>query len=99
MLAGRRTGTPSNEVVVRFELEAPGAKSVALVGNFTGWDASKLMMSDADRDGVWQISVRLKKDSVATYNFVIDGTRWVPDPRSPAQVEDGFGGQSSVLRL
>jgi len=98
-LARGWTATPADEVVVHFELEAPGAKSVALVGSFTDWDASKLMMSDADRDGVWQITVKLRKDSVAIYNFVIDGSRWIPDPRSSAQVDDGFGGQSSVLRL
>lgn len=99
LLARAASAPASDEVVVRFELEAPGAASVALVGSFTDWDASKLMMSDPNHDGVWQVTVRLKKNSVAVYNFVIDGSRWIPDPRSPAQIDDGFGGLSSVLNL
>jgi hypothetical protein len=92
-------GKHTDEVVVHFELDAPGAQSVALVGSFNGWDTSKLPMTDANRDGVWQITVHLKKNSINVYNFVIDGSRWVSDPKSPAQVDDGLGGLSSMLRL
>jgi hypothetical protein len=56
-------------------------------------------MHDPNRDGVWQVDVRLKRDSINTYNFVIDGKQWIADPRSQAQVDDGFGGKTSVLRL
>lgn len=93
------TGRATGEVLVRFQLVAPGAQSVALVGSFTGWEASKLPMTDANRDGVWEISVRLRKDAVHTYNFLIDGTRWVPDPAAEGQVDDGFGGRSSIVTL
>jgi hypothetical protein len=98
-LARTWTSPQPDEVVVRFELDAPGASSVALVGTFNDWDSSRLMMADPGHDGVWQVSVRLKKNSLAVYNFVIDGSRWVVDPRSPAQVDDGFGGHSSVMKL
>ena len=94
-----RNGQPAGEVVVRFELAAPGARSVALVGSFTGWDTTKFPMTDANGDGVWEITVRLKKDSINIYNFVIDGNRWIPDPNAPALVDDGFGGHNSVMRL
>ncbi len=94
-----RSAQRADEVLVHFELVAPGARSVALVGNFAGWDTTKYLMTDANRDGVWQISVRLKKGSLNIYNFVIDGSQWVSDPKSPTQVDDGFGGTSSVLRL
>lgn len=99
LLARAWTSPRPDEVVVRFELDAPGASSVALVGSFNDWDSSRLPMSDPDHNGVWQVTVRLKKDSLAVYNFVIDGSRWVVDPRSSAQVEDGFGGHSSVMKL
>ncbi len=89
----------SDEVVVRFQLAAPGAKSVAVVGSFTGWRESKMVMSDPDRNGIFEISVRLRKGSVYTYNFLIDGHVWVLDPQADAQVDDGFGGRSSVLSL
>lgn len=93
------TGRGGGEVLVHFELAAPGAASVALVGSFTNWETSKLTMSDANHDGIWEISVRLRKASMYTYNFLIDGTRWVPDPAAESQVDDGFGGQSSVMTL
>lgn len=87
------------EVIVHFELEAPGAKAVTLVGSFNGWNPTALPMTDGNRDGVWRIIVRLKKGTTNIYNFLIDGSKWVPDPESPVQVDDGFGGKSSVLRL
>jgi hypothetical protein len=88
-----------SEVVVRFELTAPNARSVALVGSFTGWKTSALEMRDPEGDGVWEISVRLRKDMIYTYNFLIDGSRWVADPEAETQVDDGFGGSSSVIAL
>lgn len=93
------TGRGEKELLVHFELAAPEAASVALVGSFTDWETSKLAMSDPDRDGVWEISVTLRKDSIYTYNFLIDGGRWVPDPAAESQVDDGFGGRSSVMTL
>ena len=92
-------GRGGGEVLVHFELAAPGAASVALVGSFTGWETSKLAMSDANHDGIWEISVRLRKASMYTYNFLIDGIRWVPDPGAESQVDDGFGGRNSVMTL
>jgi hypothetical protein len=93
------TSRASSEVLVHFQLAAPGAGSVALVGSFTGWETAKLPMTDADSDGVWEVSVRLRKEAVHTYNFLIDGTRWVSDPAAEGQVDDGFGGQSSIVAL
>jgi hypothetical protein len=93
------TNRSASEVVVRFELTAPEAKSVALVGSFTGWKTSELAMRDPEGDGVWEISIKLRKDMIYTYNFLIDGSRWVEDPGAETQVDDGFGGSSSVITL
>ena len=87
------------EVIVHFELVAPEAREVTLVGSFNGWNPTAFPMKEVNRDGVWRITIRLKKGTTNTYNFLIDGTKWVPDPGSPVQVDDGFGGKSSVLRL
>ncbi len=89
----------SGEILVHFELAAPEARNVALVGSFTQWEPGRLEMKDVNGNGVWEISVRLKKGEVYTYNFLIDGTVWVPDPGAPAQIDDGFGGVSSVIQL
>jgi len=94
---GLRPG--GEEILVRFELVAPEARNVNLVGDFNGWDPQRSAMKDASGEGDWQITVRLKKGHVYTYNFLMDGRRWVADPSSPRQVNDGFGGTSSVLEL
>jgi len=91
---------PARDVVlVRFELAAPEARAVNLVGDFSGWDPHGLGMKDMSGDGDWQITIRLKKSRVYTYNFLMDGRRWIPDPGSMRRVSDGFGGMSSVLEL
>jgi hypothetical protein len=86
-------------VEVHFTLTAPNAESVALVGDFTGWETSKIKLKDPNDDGMWEATVKLKKDNVYLYNFVIDGEKWVVDPDSIIQVDDDFGGESSLLKL
>ncbi len=87
------------EVLVHFTLQAPAASQVSLAGDFNGWQPGVLNLKRSAATGVWEITVPLRKGSLYTYNFLIDGQRWVPDPSSRAQVDDGFGGLSSVLRL
>jgi hypothetical protein len=87
------------DVLVRFELVAPEAQSVNLVGDFSEWDPHRHAMKDATGEGEWQITIRLKKGQVYTYNFLMDGRQWLADPNSLRQVADGFGGESSVLEL
>lgn len=84
---------------VHFTLAAPEASSVTLVGDFSDWEASRHELADPDGDGVWETRVRLKKGGVYEYNFIIDGEEWIPDPNALMQVDDGFGGESSLLSL
>ena len=86
-------------VQISFELTAPEAEEVHLVGDFTEWESSKITLKDPDGDGVWEAEVKLRKGDVYSYNFVIDGEEWIPDPNSLTQVDDGFGGKSSLLSL
>ena len=86
-------------LTVSFVLDTPEARSVAVVGDFTGWKTSGYELSRRATDGKWEITVRLRRDRSYTYGFVIDGERWVPDPGAPESVEDGFGGVNSILRL
>jgi hypothetical protein len=86
-------------IEVRFTLTAPEAEQVVLVGDFTDWETSKLELTDPDGDGVWEAKIKLQKDNVYEYNFIIDGERWIPDPNALMKVDDGFGGESSLLTL
>ncbi|MDP3179551.1 MAG: hypothetical protein Q8M76_16695 [Spirochaetaceae bacterium] len=87
------------EITVRFVLDAPDAHAVALAGDFTAWKTEGWDLSRATSLSPWTITVKLRKDALYVYNFVIDGERWIPDPATPESASDGFGGTSSLLRL
>lgn len=83
-------------VTTRFIFLAPEASSVAVTGDFVGWRAGGIPMTrDPSGNGLWVGVVRLKP-GVHQYAFVIDGTRWRPDPNAP-QLNDGFGQKNSML--
>lgn len=86
-------------VSVRFSLEAPQAKTVHLAGDFNGWGAKSYELRRADANSPWEISLSLEKGKIYVYNFVLDGSSWIPDPQSLVRVDDGFGGSGSLLRL
>lgn len=92
----RADGSP---LVVRFELAAPDARSVLLIGDFTDWQEQGVALTDREGDGLWEVTVRLRKGRAYTYNFLIDGEEWVVDPKASVNVDDGFGGKSSVIVL
>ncbi|MEN6297148.1 MAG: isoamylase early set domain-containing protein [Rectinema sp.] len=93
-------GTRTKDTVsVKFVLYAPEASTVELAGDFTSWNPGTYVLKKASVDGMWEVLVPLKKGRVYVYNFVIDGDRWISDPKAAVQVDDGFGGSSSLLRL
>ncbi len=89
----------TDTVKVRFVLDAPEARTVELAANFTNWETSGYALTRVSQDGPWELKVTLRKGSLYSYNFVIDGEVWIPDPSIPEKVDDGFGGASSLLRL
>ena len=84
----------ADTVFVRFELVAPQARSAAVAGSFNDWDPNALPMKRG-ANGTWIVTAPLAVGE-HQYQFVVDGTRWEPDP-SAAIVEDGFGGRNSVI--
>ena len=99
LLFPRMGGGGEEPVVVRLEQQAPEARDVAVVGDWNRWDPESQKLEDADGDGVWEIEIPLKRGLEHRYQFLIDGQSWIPDPESPLQVEDGFGGVNSVLQI
>ncbi len=82
-------------VFVRFELTAPQARSVSVAGSFNGWRTDALVMTRR-AGGVWSVTVPLAVGE-HHYDFVVNGSQWVPDPTAHVQVDDGFGGRNSVI--
>jgi hypothetical protein len=95
-LVGRGGAGPGAGVLVRFELDAPGARSVALAGSFNGWSDHAIACARSPETGRWSVTVALPPGE-HQYLFVVDGERWVQDPAAHAQVRDEFGQTNSVL--
>lgn len=89
----------TDTVRVTFMLYAPEAESVQLAGDFTSWDPRNFTLKKVDGGGMWEIQVPLQRGRVYVYNFVIDGSQWIADPKATGIVDDGFGGSSSLLIL
>jgi hypothetical protein len=82
--------------VVRFRLQAPLAKQLALVGDFNSWDSHATPMTRDAATGAWEVSIPLPEGRYL-YAFVADGKRWLPDPEAPLASPDDFARQNSVL--
>jgi len=89
-----------------FRYRAPAARVVQLAGSWQGntflrgreWsrDTRTGLMQDDDRDGVWEIEVRLGPGRYE-YAFLVDGTFWEADPANAERIPDGRGGTRSLL--
>ena len=96
--AAAGTGTGEMRAVeFRYTPVISGVQNVFLAGSFNDWNDSKTKMADADGDGTYTVTLLLAEGSYQ-YKFVVDGN-WQADPNNPAGVDDGFGGQNSVLKV
>lgn len=84
-------------VPVQFVLDARSAGNatqVSVVGDFNNWDVSATPMT---RDAsVWTVSLPMSQGR-HLYAFVMDGTRWLADPRAPSATDADFGRPTSVI--
>ena len=90
---------PDKIITIHLMIHVPDATSVSVVGDWNSWNPEVDMLSDPDGDGIWDIRLKLDKNNEYRYQFLINGKDWVPDPSSPLQVDDGFGGINSVLEI
>ena len=90
---------PAGTVPVTFLFDAGkgSAATIYLAGTFNGWDAAKDRMTDADGDGIYEITMHLAPESYQ-YKFVKDGS-WITDTNAKEFADDGYGGKNSVLAV
>lgn len=84
--------------VLRFSLYAPQAGSVVLVGDFNGWGSTSEVSLKPAGKGMWSVVVPLRSGRYQ-YAFLVDGQRWVTDPRAEQHVSDDFGRQNAVVTI
>ncbi len=83
---------------VRFELRAPGAQKVELVGTFNDWRPGAIELKGPDASGHWETTVTLPEGRYE-YLFLVDGKQWVVDPAARVVRSDGFGKVNAVIQV
>ena len=94
VLLWQRQGDSSMKVA--FELHAPDAKTVELIGSFNGWMAGTCVLEGPDATGEWKTSVELPPGR-HEYVFLVDGRERIVDPRVAERRPDGFGQWNSIV--
>ena len=80
----------------KFQIAAPEAEKVLLVGDFTQWQERAIPMRKG-RDGVWIASIELAPGP-HSYRFIVDG-EWCDDPECSLRVPNPYGGQDMVRQV
>jgi predicted carbohydrate-binding protein with CBM48 len=80
---------------VRFELVAPSAGRVSVVGDFNGWNPASLPLRRAGDGRTWEVVVPLPPGRYA-YAFMVDG-HISRDPVAPQGAGDDFGVANSIV--
>jgi hypothetical protein len=97
-------GQPSIEtnaadyVLHEFELVAPGADKVCLVGDFNEWKLCEAPLLKNEETGAWTVRIAVPRGR-HEYMFVVDDAAWVTDPEAAVRVDDGFGNLNAVVFL
>lgn len=86
------------QITLHFELHAPGADKVELVGSFNNWQAGDIVLRGPDASGHWTADVALPEGQ-HEYMFLVDGKRWVADPNAQTYQSDGFGRVNAVIKV
>ena len=70
------------------------AKSVCLCGDFNNWSSNKDCLKRIGK--AWKIRIYLPPGRYR-YLFLVDGKRWICDPKAYLNEKDGYGRKNSVL--
>ena len=84
--------------LVRLMFDAPDARRVEVAGDFNGWGASPIALVRDERSRRWSVTLALRSGE-HRYAFVVDETRWTPDPRADRTVQGDDGRLYSLLSL
>ena len=83
---------------VQFQLHAPQAHAVSVLGTFNQWDSRSAKFALAkDSQGYWKGSFQLRPGRYE-YRFFVDGC-WVDDPNATKTAQNKFGTKNAVLEV
>lgn len=90
--------TAPDHIAFRFELHAPAAHRVELLGTFNDWQTGNIVLAGPDASGHWTTDVELPAGRYE-YIFLVDGERWIADPKASTHLPDGFGRENTVITV
>jgi 1,4-alpha-glucan branching enzyme len=73
------------------------ADSIALVGDFNGWNTHNHLLHQTRDDGEWHITLVLEKDRTYRFRYLVDGREWMDDDHADGYEVNPFGGFDSVV--
>jgi enterochelin esterase-like enzyme len=73
------------------------AQNIRIAGDFTFWNPDKTMIQVTGTD-FWYYSTHFESDARLDYQYVLNGSNWVLDPRNPHTCIGGYG-PNSELRM
>jgi len=88
----------SAEVQFSLKINDGKAHTVAIAGDFNGWNPQANILEDPEGDGIWTGTLKLEPGRYE-YMFVLDGEKWFPDPNALRYVKDGFGNKNAILEI
>jgi len=88
----------SAEVQFSLRINDKKAHTVAIAGDFNGWNPQTNVLEDPEGDGIWTGTLNLEPGRYE-YMFVMDGENWFPDPNALRYVKDGFGNKNAILEI
>jgi len=88
----------SAEVQFSLKINDNKAHTVAIAGDFNGWNPQSNILEDPEGDGIWTGILKLEPGRYE-YMFVLDGEKWFPDPNALRYVKDGFGNKNAILEI
>ena len=85
---------------VTFRLSASEAQadSVAVVGDFNGWDPELNPLTQR-KNGSFSTTVSLDSGQKCRFRYLAGGERWLNDEQVDSLVPNRFGGQDGLLEL
>lgn len=72
------------------------AKSVSLAGDFSGWKPT-INLEEIEED-FFVKEIEFPETARVEYKMIVDG-EWMTDPMNPVAIDNGVGGENSVLEM
>ena len=94
--AQSQPGDQTAKIMHRFVIHHQHTKLVEIAGSFTNWQNVSLVPTGTS--GYWEVSLELPAGE-HRYTFIIDGSKYLPDPTVANRESDDFGSTNSILRV